>query len=65
MHHVNNDERELWKKQEEGRQKRLFFKLTEGEPDTFRWICTNPKDIPPDDIDEENLNRCRTSALGR
>jgi len=35
----------------------ITFKLTEVEPDTFRWICTNPKDIPPDDIDDEILSK--------
>ena len=30
----------------------ITFKLTEVEPDTFQWICTNPKDIPPDDLDD-------------
>ncbi len=35
----------------------IFFKLTEVEPDTFRWICTNPKDIPPDDLDDEILSK--------
>jgi len=35
----------------------ITFKLTEVEPDTFQWICTNPKDIPPDDLDHEILGR--------
>ena len=35
----------------------ITFKLTEVEPDTFRRICANPKDIPPDDLDDEILNR--------
>ncbi len=30
----------------------ITFKLTEVEPDVFQWICSNPKDIPPDDLDE-------------
>ncbi len=33
----------------------ITFKLTEVGPDTFPWICTNPKDIPPDDLDDEIL----------
>jgi len=35
----------------------ITFKLTEVEPDTFQWICTNPNDIPPDDLDEEILGK--------
>jgi len=35
----------------------ITFKRTEVEPDTFQWICTNPKDIPPDDLDDEILSR--------
>lgn len=31
----------------------ITFKLTEVEPDVFQWLCTNPKDIPPDDLDDE------------
>ena len=35
----------------------ITFKLTEVEPDTFQWICANPKDIPPDDLDDEILSK--------
>jgi hypothetical protein len=35
----------------------ITFKLTEVEPDKFHWICVNPKDIPPDDLDDEILSR--------
>ena len=35
----------------------ITFKLTEVEPGTFQWICANPKDIPPDDLDDEILGR--------
>jgi len=35
----------------------ITFKLVEVEPDSFQWICTNPKDIPPDDIDDEILSK--------
>jgi len=35
----------------------ITFKLTEVEPDTFQWVCTNPKDIPPDDLDDEILGK--------
>ena len=33
----------------------ITFKLTEVEPGTFQWICTNPKAIPPNNIDDEIL----------
>ena len=35
----------------------ITFKLTEVEPEVFRWIFTNPKDIPPDDLDDEILGK--------
>ena len=35
----------------------ITFKRTEVAPDTFQWICTNPKDIPPDDMDDEILDK--------
>ena len=35
----------------------ITFKLTKVAPDTFQWICVNPKDIPPDDLDDEILGR--------
>ena len=35
----------------------ITFKLTEVEPDSFQWICANPKDIPPDDLDDEILGK--------
>lgn len=35
----------------------ITFKLTETEPDTFQWICPNPKYIPPDDLDDEILEK--------
>ncbi len=35
----------------------ITFKLIESEPGKFQWICTNPKDIPPDDLDDEILGR--------
>jgi hypothetical protein len=27
------------------------------EPDVFQWICSNPKNIPPDDLDDEILSK--------
>ena len=41
----------------------ITFKLTEVEPDSFQWICTNPKDIPPDDLDDVILSDLRCDAL--
>ena len=43
----------------------ITFKLTEVEPDTFRWVCANPKDIPPDDLDDVILNKMIQEADGR
>ena len=37
--------------------KGIIFKLTEVEPDVFQWICANPKNIPPDDLDDEILSK--------
>jgi len=34
----------------------ITFKLVETEPDVFRWICANPKNIPPDDLDDKILS---------
>ena len=35
----------------------ITFKLTEVAPHTFQWICANSKDIPPDDVDDEILDK--------
>ncbi len=35
----------------------ITFKLTETESGRFQWICKNPKDIPPDDLDDEILGK--------
>ena len=35
----------------------ITFKLTETEPGEYTGVCLNPKDIPPDDLDEEILAR--------
>ena len=40
----------------------ITFKLTEVKPDTFKWICANPKDIPPDDLDDEILAKMVNEA---
>ena len=35
----------------------ITFKLTEIGHGESQWICVNPKDIPPDDIDDEILEK--------
>lgn len=35
----------------------ITFKLTEVEPGNYQWIYTNPKDMPPNDLDDEILTR--------
>jgi len=35
----------------------ITFKLTEVEPDNLQWICSNPKDVPPDYFDDEILGK--------
>ena len=35
----------------------ITFKLTEVRPGLFEWICTNPKNIPSDDLDDEILGK--------
>lgn len=35
----------------------ITFKLTETKPGEYDGVCLNPKDIPPDDLDEEILGR--------
>lgn len=36
---------------------RITFQLTEVEPDVCRWICTNPEELPPDDLDDIILDK--------
>jgi len=43
----------------------ITFKLIEVEPDIFQWICANPKDIPPDDLDDEILGKMVKEANAR
>jgi len=33
----------------------ITFKLTETKPGEYSGVCLNPKDIPPDDMDDEIL----------
>ena len=35
----------------------ITFKLTETKPGEYQGVCLNPKDIPPDDLDDEILGR--------
>ena len=35
----------------------ITFKLTETKPGEYECVCLNPKDIPPDDLDDVILGR--------
>jgi hypothetical protein len=35
----------------------ITFKLTETKPGEYEGVCLNPKDIPPDDLDDVILNK--------
>ena len=35
----------------------IIFKLTETKPGEYEGVCLNPKDIPPDDLDDVMLGR--------
>ena len=35
----------------------IIFKLAETKPGEFEGVCLNPKDIPPDDLDDVILGR--------
>ena len=35
----------------------INFRLTETKPGEYEGVCMNPKDIPPDDLDDEILGR--------
>ena len=35
----------------------IRFKLTETKPGEYEGVCLNPKDIPPDDMDDVILGR--------
>ena len=35
----------------------ITFKLTETKPGEYEGVCLNPKDIPPDDLDDVILAR--------
>jgi hypothetical protein len=40
----------------------ITFKLTETKPGEYEGVCLNPKDIPPDDMDDEILGRMINEA---
>ena len=35
----------------------ITFKVTETKPGEYEGVCLNPKDIPPDDLDDVILGR--------
>ena len=35
----------------------ITFKMTETKPREYESVCLNPKDIPPDDLDDVILGR--------
>ena len=35
----------------------ITFKLIETKPGEYEGVCLNPKEIPPDDLDDEILSR--------
>ena len=35
----------------------ITFRLTETKPGKYEGVCLNPKDVPPDDLDDETLGR--------
>jgi hypothetical protein len=35
----------------------ITFKLTETKPGEYEGVCLNPKDIPPDDLDDVVLGK--------
>jgi hypothetical protein len=41
----------------------ITFKLTETNPGEFEGVCLNPKDIPPDDLDDVILGRMIKEAV--
>ena len=40
----------------------ITFKLTETKPGEYEGVCLNPKDIPPDDLDDQILSRMISEA---
>ena len=40
-----------------------IFKLSETTPGDYEGVCLNPKDIPPDDLDDVTLGRMMEEAI--
>ena len=41
----------------------ITFKLTETTPGEYEGVCLNPKNIPPDDLDDVILGRMMEEAI--
>ena len=41
----------------------VTFKLTETKPGEYEGVCLNPKNIPPDDLDDVILGRMMEEAI--
>ena len=41
----------------------ITFKLTETKQGEYEGVCLNPKDIPPDDLDDVILGRMIKEAI--
>ena len=41
----------------------ITFKLTETKPGEYEGVCLNPKNIPPDDLDDVMLGRMMEEAI--
>ena len=41
----------------------ITFKLIETKPEEYEGVCLNPKDIPPDDLDDVILGRMMEEAI--
>ena len=41
----------------------ITFKLTERKPGEYEVVCLNPKDIPPDDLEDVILGRMMEEAI--
>ncbi len=41
----------------------ITCKMTETKPGEYEGVCLNPKDIPPDDLDDVTLGRMMEEAI--
>ena len=41
----------------------ITFKLTETKPGEYEGVCLNPKDMPPDDLDDGILGKMIKEAV--